>query len=533
MARKSSKRKASARKNKHKDPDKQGISEPYSDTLPLIEFRFDDPLFQVVAHPEKPILVFGLSNGYIYCYKYNPELLLSLRSKNQKLATATTANTDKERETNLWKTVVVPPKKSDPGDADSGKEVDGGDEQLVALLWKTRRHKGSVRCLSYDPSGEHIYSVGTDNVLKKADSLSGKVVKKVSLPNDGHKFTKMRLSNTVPLLLIGDEAGNVLVLDTVDLKLVNKVGGLHGGDAINDIFHYEKKSAYRFISTGQTTLAYWNCRPNAGRSGSSKSSSGTKVVESEDQEDEILCGTFLNSESADTVVCGMGEGILTIWKPEKNDLEDQVSRIKVSKNSCIDCIIPTLQDDDCVWCGSSDGFLYRVNVKRGSIIEAREHSEIDEVQFLDLDCGYRVVSGGMDCVKVWEFRDSNESDGKVVGNESSDDDGSEGEIASASDSESTSSEGWQSSDGAGSESELVPSDRSSKLSSREELLAELGEEEEEGGEDEFTIEGQQGATNVKKRGAQEEGNRKKREKKRKIARKGATHTPGILKFDDL
>ena len=524
MARKSSKRKASARRNKHSDPDKQGISEPYSDTLPLIEFQFDDPLFQVVAHPEKPVLVFGLSNGYIYCYKYNPELLLSLRTENQKLAA--TAAKDKRRETNLWKTVVVPPKKLDPHDADNEEKVDGGDEELVALLWKTRRHKGSVRCLSYDPMGEHIYSIGTDNVLKKADSLSGKVVKKVSLPNDGHKFTKMKLSSTLPLLLLGDEAGNVLVLDSEDLKLVNKVSGLHGGDAINDIFHYEKKSAYRFISAGQTTLAYWNCRANTGNS--SKSSSGTKVVESEDQEDEILCGTFLNSEPADTVVCGMGEGILTIWKPEKNDLEDQVSRIKVSKNSCIDCIIPTLQDDDCVWCGCSDGCLYRVNVKRGSIIEAREHSEIDEVQFLDLDCGYRVVSGGMDCVKIWEFKDSNESDGKYRSN----DDDSEGEITSESDSENTLSGEWQSSDDTESGSEFVPNDQISKLSSREELLAELAEDE-GSGEDEFATEGQQGATDVKKRGAQEEVNRKKRGKKRKITRKGATPSPGIRKFDNL
>ena len=103
-------------------------------------------------------------------------------------------------------------------DADNEEKVDGGDEELVALLWKTRRHKGSVRCLSYDPMGEHIYSIRNDNVLKKADSLSGKVVKKVSLPNDGHKFTKMKLSSTLPLLLLGDEAGNVLVLDSETFK---------------------------------------------------------------------------------------------------------------------------------------------------------------------------------------------------------------------------------------------------------------------------------------------------------------------------
>ena len=161
-----------------------------------------------------------------------------------------------------------------------------------------------------------------------------------------------------------------------------------------------------------------------------------------------------------------------------------------------------------------------MNVKRGSIIEAREHSEIDEVQFLDLDCGYRVVSGGMDCVKIWEFKDSNESDGKYRSN----DDDSEGEITSESDSENTLSGEWQSSDDTESGSQFVPNDQISKLSSREELLAELAEDE-GSGEDEFATEGQQGATDVKKRGVQEEVNRKKRGKKRKITRKGATPSP--------
>ena len=215
-----------------------------SDALPLLEFKFDEPLFQMASHPEEPIIAVGLSNGYIYCYRYNPEALVTYLKEHKKAFKLTDENTGEKNEV-FWKMVNV---SQDEGTTQA-------DNDTVTLMWKTRRHKGSVRCISMDPTGKFIYSIGTDNILKKADVLSGKVLQKTNIQNNNHKFSKMVVSSTHPILLLGDEVGNIYTLDTKTFKLLNVIKGIHGGDSINDIFNFAKRSVYKFISVGETTLA--------------------------------------------------------------------------------------------------------------------------------------------------------------------------------------------------------------------------------------------------------------------------------------
>lgn len=352
---------------------------------PLAEFRFSEPLFQMALHPTKPVLVTGLATGYIYCYSYDAGLLQSALLENKK-----EVRVGEKDEKPFWTCVDV------------GKEH---PTEAVKLLWSTKRHKGSVRCLCLDPDGEYVYSVGADNVLKKASTETGRVVRKTSFKEQKSKFTKLIRSPTHDYLLLGDEDGSVAILDSETLQLTNKVHRIHGGDAINDIFQFAKRSMHKYVSVGQTTMAYWDARESNEADlqiPEDDEETKRKVMLSDDQEDEILCGTFVDPEEGDTIVCGMGEGILTVWKPKKNDLEDQVNRIKVCAGESIDCIVPTLQDDNGVWCGSSNGNFYRADVKSGRVVEVRHHSDIDEVAFLDLDYEYRVVSGGMDRLILWQ-----------------------------------------------------------------------------------------------------------------------------------
>lgn len=288
----------------------------------------------------------------------------------------------------------------------------------------------------FDAKGDSIFSIGTDNILKKADAMTGKVIKKVNLSSlfesekkKNDKFTKLCISQTHPFILIGDESGDVHVLNSENLTLTNTVHSIHFGDSINDIFHFDKKSIYKFISLGQTTLAYFDVRDKDAKPNTPENEDG-KIMVSEDQEDEVLCGCFVDPDVADTLVCGMGEGIATVWKPNKNDLVDQMSRIKISKDESIDCIIPTLQDDNCVWCGCSNGNIYKLNAKLGKVVEVRNHNNLDEVNFLDLDCEYRVVSGGLENIKIWELSnddkkedESLESDEDVASPDENDSDG--------------------------------------------------------------------------------------------------------------
>ena len=239
-------------------------------------------------------------------------------------------------------------------------------------------------------------------------------MKKVVLPleEDKNKYTKLVKSQKHPVLLLGDEGGNISVLNSETLEVKNSIKKIHNGDAINDIFQFVGKSLYRFISLGQTTLAYWDSRESNESDFSipaDDEETKRKVFISDDQEDEILCGTFVNPDDGDVLVCGMGEGVLTVWKPKRNNLVDQLTRIPICKGESIDCIISSFQDDNCVYCGCSNGNVYKVDVKMGKVVEIRKHSSLDEVTFIDLDCEYRLMSGGMDKVKLWEFIDENDA----------------------------------------------------------------------------------------------------------------------------
>lgn len=449
---------------------------------PLAELRFTEPLFQMALHPSKPILFSGLATGYVYCHSYDAGKLQETLKENKKRV-----HGSEGEEKPFWSSIDV--EKQESTDA-------------ITLLWKTRRHKGSVRCLCLDPEGKFIYSVGTDNVLKKAHAETGKVVKKITIDDQKSKFTKLISSPTHPYLLLGDENGNVRILNSDTLALNNMVHKIHDGDAINDMFQFAKRSVHKYVSVGQTTMGYWDARESNEADlqiPDDDEDTKRKVLLSDDQEDEILCGTFVDPEEGDTIVCGMGEGILTVWKPEKNDLEDQVNRIKVCTNESIDCIVPTLQDDGCVWCGSSSGNLYKADVKGGRVVEVRHHSDIDEVAFLDLDYEYRVVSGGMDKIILWLSTADVEVEAEKEDEEEQSD---EEESAEASDS---------------SEADDSSSDEEGTLVglSREELIKELDKDFQESSSDEV-----------------EEKKEKPANKRRKVPGKLAP-SHGIMKFEGL
>ncbi|SCU98127.1 LADA_0H10748g1_1 [Lachancea dasiensis] len=515
---------------KKKVKSNQDLSSLVSNSSPLLEINFPEPLFALCCHPEKPLIFSGQATGLIMCHSYDPVVLASIMKRNAALLAEEQNNKKEKSETRkkLWTAV-------------DAKEDGSSDNKGFKLQWKTKRHKGSVRAMCLDADGSHIYSIGIDCMLKKANSETGRVVKKHQVSSDTSvKYTKIVKSTSHNLLLLGDENGNVVALDSHTLEVKTTISNIHSGDAINDIFQFTGKSMYKFISLGQTTLAYWDSRE------SNESDhliqlddldAKRKVRLSDDQEDEILCGTFVDPQNGDTLVCGMGEGILTVWKPKKNDLVDQISRIKVKKNESLDCIVPTLQDDDSVWVGCSDGQIYKVNVKTSKVVEIRKHNDIDEVLFVDLDHEYRLVSGGMDKVKIWEFTENGDdlekadSSAEEGGMASQSDSGSDfGSDAESADNDSNSDTG----SGSSSDSEHSPSGGEELVGlSKEELLKELDK-------DLVQSEAEEEASS-KKRGAGESGTAKS-SKRHKVKQKPLTSKQlqnlqkqehGIKKFDDL
>lgn len=370
-----------------------------SSVKPLLEIKFDTPLFALVAHPSKPILALGLANGYVFLLEYDVD---QLKANAADLAKKDMEDTeDTEKAPKLWTVESL----SKDGPVGAG----------VKLLWRTKRHKGSVRAMCFSADGEEIYTIGSDGVLKKAQSMSGKVVKKCTIEGAPTKIYK---SEAHPFLVIGDEEGDVRMVDSESLMVKNVLRGVHE-DAVNGIVPLKHKSAYQFVSIGSTTVSTWDIRKEKVK------------ITSENQEDEILSACFVDPEVGETLLCGMGEGIATVWKQSKNDFTDQISRIKIAKDESIDCMISTLQNDDCCWAGCSSGDVYKIDAKRGKLVESRVHSFTDEVGFLDLDCEYRLVTGGMDKLKLWGEEAEEEED--VVdeafpsSDDSDDDDDDDGE----------------------------------------------------------------------------------------------------------
>lgn len=72
------------------------------------------------------------------------------------------------------------------------EEIDSDDDASVSssrngkghidTMWRTRRHKGSCRCLGFSVDGETLYSAGTDGLVKMAKSESGQVENKIAIP---------------------------------------------------------------------------------------------------------------------------------------------------------------------------------------------------------------------------------------------------------------------------------------------------------------------------------------------------------------
>lgn len=104
----------------------------------------DHDLFTQAVHPEEPIVSVGLSSGHVQTYR-------------------------------------LPPGASDDDDETLASENGFGH---IETAWKTRRHKGSCRALSFAIDGAQLYSAGTDGIVKAADSATGNVVAKIAVPLD-------------------------------------------------------------------------------------------------------------------------------------------------------------------------------------------------------------------------------------------------------------------------------------------------------------------------------------------------------------
>lgn len=296
----------------------------------LFKEKVSDSLFSLAFHPSAPYYIKGFSNGRVTATKYSEE---------------------------------------------TGKLED---------IWTTKRHKGSCRSIVYDYSGEHVYTVGTDQVIKKAASLTGVVDVKTS---KGMEAKPSCMAVNENFLAVGDDDACLSIYNLKDLSVVKTFPMIQDG-FISSITPLTHKNKYQFVTSGDSKLVHVDIRKGV-------------LKESEDQEDEILCGCMAGEK---TGVFGMSEGVLTLWNEY---WEDQQNRIRLTKDT-VDCIIGG-EDDDIVFAGCGDGIVREVNVRTCKIVNQYMHSK-EAVDMLDFDYNYHLVSADTDIIKVWKKKEELEKD---------------------------------------------------------------------------------------------------------------------------
>ncbi|KJX99707.1 WD repeat-containing protein jip5 [Zymoseptoria brevis] len=353
-------------------------------TLPL-----SHELFAQAVHPTAPIVAVGLSSGHVA-------------------------------------TLQLPPVDSDSVEpsttSSSGRRGSSGTD-IVDTAWRTRRHKGSCRCLAYSLDGRQLYSAGTDGLVKAADAETGKVTGKLAIPSDT-STTRIDAPTVIHALspqtfLLTTDSGALHIYDLRDpapsLPLhTSKTAFLSSKpsqtfhphtDYISSLSPIPPSSAStsgfskQWLTTGSTTLALTDLRRGV-------------LAKSEDQEEILLSSLYItglqtkksSGSSGEKAIVGGGDGVITLW--EKGQWDDQDERIVVSREKeTLDCLAHVPDGigglGRKVAVGLGDGKVRVVRLGQNRVVAEVVHDEVEGVGELGFDVGGRMISGGGMTVKVW------------------------------------------------------------------------------------------------------------------------------------
>ncbi|KAL4796097.1 WD40-repeat-containing domain protein [Aspergillus venezuelensis] len=352
-------------------------------TLPL-----SADLFAQALHPSEPVLSVGLSTGHVQTYRLPSD-------EHDSDADAD----DDDDEENDRASVSTSSSRNGKGHIDTA--------------WRTRRHKGSCRTLTFGVDGEELYSAGTDGFVKAAKSESGVVVNKIAVPTakDGSidAPTVVHALSPQTLLLATDSSK----LHLYDLRVpyskvsakpqqthrphddyISSLTPLPASDTSTSGF------SKQWVTTGGTTLAVTDLRRGV-------------LVRSEDQEEELISSTFISGLSSggtsrgEKVVVGGSSGVLTLW--ERGAWDDQDERIYVEKGGAgggesletLSVVPDELGKGKMIAIGLGSGKVKFVKMGMNKVVSELTHDETEGVIGLDFDVEGRMVSGGGQIVKVW------------------------------------------------------------------------------------------------------------------------------------
>ncbi|KAL8726233.1 MAG: hypothetical protein Q9181_006135 [Wetmoreana brouardii] len=371
----------------------------------ICTFPLPSDLFAQAVHPTSPLLALGLASGHVQL-----QHLPALPSNSSPRSKAKTPSTN--------------------------------GHGTIETAWRTRRHKGSCRSLAFSHDGQHLFSAGTDGIVKGAVTETGQVTGKILVPSDDsgdpdppnllHAFTPQTL-----LLATDSSALHVYDLRSDGTFTHAKPQQTHypHDDYVSSVTSIAPSEAStsgfsrQWFSTGGSTVAVSDVRKGI-------------IFQSDDLGEEVLSGTIIGGK----FLAGGEKGALRIFdEGVKGLMEGREKRLTVLKGESLDVICPLPEGaslDDMIAVGLGDGTVKFVQAggKRGGVAGSVRHNEVEGVLALGFEPGGRMISGGGDIVKIWErSQEDDSSDGEATNKSNGiTDDGSEN--AEAEESEDGSSE---------------------------------------------------------------------------------------------
>lgn len=369
---------------------------PMFDTLCTLPLTGE--LFAQAVHPTEALVAVGLSSGHVASLRLPPV------------------------DTNG----AVVEKVQASGRRRSGSGSGGGSAgtDTFDTTWRTRRHKGSCRCLAYSRDGRQLYSAGTDGIVKAADSETGKVTSKVGIPVDPTTTRTLVDAPTVvhalspQTLLLSTDSGALHIYDLREPE--NTITARPSQtyhphtDYISSLAPIPPSAAStsgfskQWLTTGSTTLALTDLRRGV-------------LAKSEDQEELLLSCLYVtglpakksSGSTGEKAVVGGGDGVITLW--EKGQWDDQDERIIVSREKeTLDCMAHVPYGiggmGHKVAVGMGDGRVRLVRLGQNKVVGEVMHDEVEGVQALGFDVGGRMISGGGQTIKVWREHIAGEGD---------------------------------------------------------------------------------------------------------------------------
>ncbi|KAL8698411.1 MAG: hypothetical protein Q9201_006587 [Fulgogasparrea decipioides] len=337
----------------------------------ICTFPLPSDLFAQAVHPISPLLALGLASGHVQL-----QHLPALPSNSSPRSKAKTPSTN--------------------------------GHGTIETAWRTRRHKGSCRSLAFSHDGEHLFSAGTDGIVKAAVTETGQVTGKILVPSDdsgGPDPPNLLHALTPQTLLLATDSSALHLYDLrsdgtfAHIKpqqthyphddYVSSVTPIAPSDASTSGF------SRQWFSTGGSTVAVTDIRKGI-------------VFQSADLGEEVLSGTTTGGK----LVAGGEKGALRIWDGGvKGLMEGTERRITVQKGENLDVICEGASPDDMVVVGLGDGTVKFVQVggKRGGVASSVRHNEVEGVLALGFEPGGRMISGGGDTVKIWERSQEDDS----------------------------------------------------------------------------------------------------------------------------